>query len=69
MSNTKYPDDPVPLSVAARYLAVPTGWLREQIRGGHLPGLIADRAILVHLPTLAAQLAERAAKGEGVARG
>jgi len=66
MSKAQYPNDAVPVSVAARYLAVPTEWLRHQVTAGNLPGLIADRAVLLHVPTVAARLAERAAKGEGV---
>ncbi len=55
--------DPVPLSVAARILRVPARWLREEIVAGRIPGLIADRHILVHVPTALAILAERAKGG------
>jgi hypothetical protein len=62
--NTKHQlIDPVPLSVAARILRVPARWLREEIVAGRIPGLIADRHILVHVPTALAILAERAKGG------
>jgi hypothetical protein len=69
MTETKtQANETMPLNLAARALRVPAGWLREEIETGRVPGLVADRAILVHLPTVAAQLAERAARGEGVPR-
>jgi hypothetical protein len=43
--------------------------LRDEIEAGRIPSLIAGRSVLVHVPTVAALLAERA-KGESeVARG
>lgn len=62
-----YSSQPLPVNRAARCLAVPAAWLREEIEAGRLPGLVAGRAVLVHVPTVAAKLAERAAQGEGVA--
>lgn len=55
-----HPDDPLPLNIAARCLRVPARWLREEIEEGRLPALIAGTAILVHVPTVAARLTERA---------
>lgn len=61
---TKHPIEPVPLNIAARCLRVPARWLREEIQAERLPALIADKAVLVHVPTVAAILADRA-KGPG----
>lgn len=61
--------DAMPLNLAARCLRVPARWLREEIQAGRIPALIAGRSILVHVPTAASLLAQRA-KGESeVARG
>lgn len=62
-----HPADPVPLNAAARFLSVPAKWLRAEVQAGRLPALIADRAILVHVPTVAALLAVRAIGGSGTA--
>lgn len=62
----EYPADPTPLNCAARFLSVPASWLREEIQEGRIPALIAGRAILVHVPTVAALLADRAKSGSGV---
>ncbi len=62
------PRDPLPLNLAARCLRVPARWLRDEIDAGRIPALIAGRSVLVHVPTAAALLAERA-KREGVSRG
>ena len=64
MERTPYPIEAVPLNVAARCLRVPAGWLRDEIEAGRLPALIAGRTILVHVPTVASLLVERA-KGNG----
>lgn len=58
------PADLFPLAKAARALTVPPTWLREEIEAGRLPGLRAGKALLVHLPTVEAKLAERAAAGD-----
>ena len=63
-----YPTEPVPLNIAARCLRVPARWLRDEIEAGRLPALIAGTAILVHVPTVLALLAERA-KGDSVQGG
>lgn len=55
-----FPTKPVPLNVAARCLRIPARWLREKIIAGRLPALIADSAILVHVPTVATLLTEQA---------
>ena len=55
----------LPIVEAARRLGVPPAWLRGEIDAGQLPALKAGSAILVHVPTIAALLAERA-KGEAV---
>jgi hypothetical protein len=60
MQESKYPSDPVPLNLAARCLCVPARWLREEIDAGRIPALVAGRATLVHVETVAAILAERA---------
>ena len=60
MENTPLPEEPLPLNKAARCLCVPAQWLRNEVEAGRLPGLRAGRAILVHVPTVAAALAERA---------
>ena len=67
MSTKPLPSDPLPLNLAARCLRVPARWLRDEVEAGRLPGLRAGRAVLVHAPTVARILAERA-KGEGVTR-
>ena len=60
MSESDYPSEPTPLNRAARLLRVPARWLREEIEAGRIPALVAGRATLVHVPTVAAILAERA---------
>ncbi|MFM9957265.1 MAG: hypothetical protein ACKVZJ_04250 [Phycisphaerales bacterium] len=55
--------------VAARCLRVPARWLRDEIEAGRIPALIAGRSVLIHVPTVAAQLAERAKREPGVPRG
>ncbi len=54
----------VPLLQAARQLRVPARWLREEVESGRIPALVADRAILIHVPTVRDILADRA-KREG----
>jgi hypothetical protein len=63
---TKHPSEPVPLNIAARCLRVPARWLRDEVEAGRVPGLIADRAILIHVPTVARVLADRASRGKAV---
>lgn len=60
------PTDPLPFNLAARCLRVPARWLRTEIEAGRLPALIAGTRILVHVPTVAAILAERAKSEVGV---
>jgi hypothetical protein len=60
MKNTTYPTDPLPLNLAARCLRVPAQWLRDEITSGNLPALVAGKSVLVHVPTVAAILVERA---------
>lgn len=62
------PSDPLPLNLAARCLRVPARWLRDEIEAGRIPALIAGRSVLVHVPTVAALLAERAKGESGVDR-
>jgi hypothetical protein len=50
----------VPLNYAASYLRVPVRWLREEVNAGRVPALMAGRAVLIHVPTVAALLSERA---------
>jgi hypothetical protein len=61
------PSEPLPLKMAARCLRVPARWLRDEITAGRLPALVAGRSVLVHVPTVAPILAERAKAGSGVA--
>jgi hypothetical protein len=65
----EFPSEPLPLNLAARCLRVPARWLRDEIDAGKIPALIAGRSVLVHVPTVAALLAERAKGESGVARG
>lgn len=60
MENIPHLNEPLPLNKAARCLCVPAHWLREEVEAGRLPGLKAGRVILVHVPTVAQRLAERA---------
>ena len=60
MKHLPQQDEPIPVAVAARILRVPSRWLRTEIETGRLPGLQADRAILVHVETVRKLLAERA---------
>ena len=69
MVTEQLPTDPLPLNLAARCLRVPAGWLRDEVEAGRIPALIAGRSVLVHVPTAAALLAERAKGGSGVDRG
>ena len=68
MVTKQLPTDPLPLNLAARCLRVPALWLRTEIDAGRLPALIAGRSVLVHVPTVAAKLAERAKGESGVER-
>lgn len=60
IEDKRLPDDPLPLNIAARCLRVPARWLRDEINAGRIPALVADRSVLVHVPTAAELLAERA---------
>jgi hypothetical protein len=60
MHESTHPNEPLPLHIAARHLRVPARWLRDEIESGRLPALRAGRAILVHVPTVATALVERA---------
>jgi hypothetical protein len=60
MATNELPPDTLPLMYAARCLCVPSRWLRAEIDAGRIPALIAGRAVLVHVPTAAAIIAERA---------
>ena len=60
MENSPYPTEPLPLNKAARCLCVPARWLRDEVEAGRLPGLKAGHAVLIHAPTVARLLAERA---------
>lgn len=64
MEANPHPPSTLPLNLAARYLRVPARWLRDEIEAGRLPALIAGRKALVHVPTIAGLLAERARVGE-----
>lgn len=55
-----FPRHAVPHSDAARFLGVKAAYLAAEIKAGRLPGLIAGETILVHVPTVAACLAQRA---------
>ena len=54
------PPGPLPLNKAARCLGVPARWLRDEVLASRVPGLRAGRVILIHTPTVAKLLAERA---------
>ena len=60
MTTRVYSSEPIPLNLAARCLRVPARWLREEIEAGRIPALIADRSVLVHVPTVARILTDRA---------
>ena len=64
-TTTTFPNDPLPLNLAARCLRVPMHWLRDEVKAGRLPGLRAGRVILSHVPTVAELLAQRAAESDG----
>lgn len=68
MVTPQLPSDPLPLNLAARCLRVPARWLRDEIEAGRIPALIAGRSVLVHVPTVAVLLAERAKGEAGVPR-
>lgn len=68
MENKHKLSESLPLNRAARCLCVPARWLRDEVEAGRLPGLQAGRTILIHVPTVAELLAERAKSGEGVQR-
>ena len=65
MENKPYPDEPLPLNRAARLLRVPAKWLRAEADAGRVPHLRAGRAILIHVPTVAKLLGERAQRNGG----
>ena len=68
MTTNPFPSDPLPLNIAARCLCVPKLWLLDEIEEGRLPALVAGRSVLVHVPTVAALLAERAKSESGASR-
>jgi excisionase family DNA binding protein len=61
-------ETPLPLSIVARRLRVPVGWLRAEAQAGRIPHLKAGRQILLHPEAVQKVLAERA-KQEGVTHG
>lgn len=63
MATKQLPSEPLPLNLAARFLRVPARWLRDEIEAGHIPALVAGRSVLIHVPTVAAKLTERAKGG------
>ncbi|HRR86052.1 MAG TPA: hypothetical protein P5316_13665 [Phycisphaerae bacterium] len=71
METRTLPDKPLPFNKAARCLCVPATWMRDQVNAGRLPALRAGRAILIHVPTVARLLVQRAqlAGHEEVAHG
>jgi len=60
MHGSTHPNEPLALHIAARHLRVPARWLRDEVEAGRLPALRAGRAILIHVPTVAAAITERA---------
>ena len=60
MDMNELPDQPQDIGTAARYLRVSRKWLQNEVESGRLPGLQTDRTALLHLPTVATILAERA---------
>ena len=68
MEKQIYLSDPLPLNKAARCLCVPARWLRDEVEAGRLAGLQAGRVTLIHVPTVAKQLAERAQSSQEVGR-
>ena len=66
MDTITLPDKALPVNEAASLLRVPARWLRDEVGAGRLPALQAGRSFLVHVPTVANLLAERAKKGEVV---
>lgn len=66
MATRPLPSDPLPLNLAARCLRIPARWLRDEIEAGRVPALIAGRSVLVHVPTVAVLLAERAKREGGL---
>lgn len=63
MGNKHKLSNPLPPNRAARCLCVPARWLRDEFEAGRLPGLQAGRTILIHVPTVAELLAQRAKAG------
>ena len=59
-SVSRTPKVAVPLNVASRFIGVQIAWLREEVESGRIPGLLAGRIVLVHIPTVLALLTERA---------
>jgi hypothetical protein len=53
-------DELLPLSQAARWLRVPTRWLRAEAEAGRLPSLDAGGRRLFNLPAVEKVLAKRA---------
>ena len=66
MEHHRTPPETIPLNLAARCLRVPALWLRAEIEAGRIPGLVAGRKVLVHIPTVSALLTKRAQEGTGL---
>lgn len=60
METTTFPDEALPLNKAARCLRVPARWMRGEVDARRLPALRAGSVILIHVPTVAKLLANRA---------
>ena len=59
-ATSTFPDVAIPLNQAARCLRVPATWLRNEADVGRVPCLRAGNSILIHVPTVASLLRDRA---------
>lgn len=62
MASDNHPKTPVPVNVAARCLGVKAADVLAEYQAGRLPGVICGGTLLIHVPSAAEWLANRAAR-------
>ncbi len=66
MASDNHPKTPVPIKVAARCLGVKPADIMAEIAGGEFPSVKVGETVLVHVPTAAEWLANKAKGNAGI---